>query len=96
MTVLGYIAAGLTGWITLAALGGFAWSFVVTRAKRLARREAVNLITAPLPPVRPTRESDAEWLSVWPKAERSPLDLVGYELDAKFYAVVAPSFGEYR
>lgn len=39
-------------------------------------------------------EPDADWLAPWPSD--SPFDLAGYELDARFYAVVAPSFREYR
>ena len=39
-----------------------------------------------LPPVPPSQRHLPE----------SPLDLQGYQLDAAFYAVVAPSFADYR
>lgn len=48
--------------------------------------EPVNFIPT-LPPVPPSRR---------PLPESSPLDLAGFELDAAFFAVLAPSFKEYR
>lgn len=40
-----------------------------------------------LPPVPPSQRR---------LSSRSPLDLVGFELDARFYDVLAPSFREYQ
>lgn len=89
LSVFEWILVAVAAWIVLAGLGGFAWSFVVTRLKRLEPPKV-----SPLP-------DDTVWLPVLPpvppvRQRRRTEDLYGFELDAQFYGVIAPSFPEYH
>lgn len=82
MSIFDYILVAIGAWGVLACLGGFAFSFAASRLKRADYREPVVFATypPPVPPARPRPEPcDCE----------SPLYLEGYQLDAKFYGVLA-------
>lgn len=73
MTATAIVCSALGAWIVLAALGGTAWSFVVTRLKRIGEQPTTftdwTLSRPPVP------ESDLEWLDDLPAEVLSPREI---------------------
>lgn len=84
ITVLSYTAAAVGGFLVWAAIGGAAWSLVVTRLKRRRPIPPPLCVTVQrlLPPVPPTR-SELAWLR-----EQDVKALRGVDLRARFDDVI--------
>ena len=98
MSPLDYIGIFFAAWFALSCLAAAWWCLAASR--RIAQPpEPDPDSTADDPDDEPFTDADGtRWLPVLPPvppATRRP-DLEGYRLDAKFFAVLAPSFREYH